>query len=55
MSIQVIYETNHIFLFRNSTMSNALNFCFFMYFIQIQKKKTILEELQRVKKRNTYM
>ena len=27
-SIKVTYETNHIFLFRDSTMSNALNFCF---------------------------
>ena len=35
MSIQVTYESDHIFLLRNSTMSNALNFCFLMYFIVI--------------------
>ena len=27
-SVQVTYETNHIFLLRDSTMSKALKFCF---------------------------
>ena len=35
ISIQVTYETDHISLLHDSTMSNALNFCFFMYFIVI--------------------
>ena len=33
MSTQVIHETNHISLRCDSTMSSALNFFFFMYFI----------------------
>ena len=28
MSVQVTYETDHISSLRDSTMSNALNFCF---------------------------
>ena len=35
MSAQVRYETDHTYLFRDSTMSSALNFCFLMYFIII--------------------
>ena len=29
MSMQVIYETNHTSLLGDSTMPNAINFCFF--------------------------
>ena len=35
MSTQATYGTDHISLLRDSTMSNALNFCFFMYIIVI--------------------
>ena len=39
MSSQVTYETNHISLLCDSTMSSALNFCFLIYFSVILKKK----------------
>ena len=35
-------ESDHIFLCCDSTMWSALDFCFFIYFIQTQKKKIIL-------------
>ena len=35
MSVQVTYETDHISLLCDSTVSNVLNFCFFMYLIVI--------------------
>ena len=35
MPTQVTYETDHISLLCDSTMSSASNFCFFMYFIVI--------------------
>ena len=53
-SIQIIYETNLISLLRGSTMSNALNFCFFyVFYFNPKEKKIILEELQIAKKGNT--
>ena len=38
LSIQATYKSNHILLC-DSTTSSGLNFCFFIYFIVIQKKK----------------
>ena len=35
MSTEVTYETDHISLLCDSTISSAPNFCFFMYFIVI--------------------
>ena len=35
MSTQVTYEIDHVVLLRDSTISSALNFCFFMYLIMI--------------------
>ena len=36
MPIQVIYETDHIFLLRDSTMSNAL--IFLLFFCNLKEK-----------------
>ena len=38
MSIQVIYETDHISLLRDSTVSNALNFCFYLCYCNLKEK-----------------
>ena len=38
------YEQNHISLLRDSAMQNALNVCFFIYFIITHKKKIILKK-----------
>ena len=50
-SIQVTYETDHISLCCDPTMSKALNFCFFIYFIATQKKKIILREKNIAKRK----
>ena len=38
MSIQLIYETDHNSLLRDSTMSNALNFCFYLCYCNLKEK-----------------
>ena len=38
MSIQVIYETDHISLLRDSTVSNALNFCLYLCYCNLKEK-----------------
>ena len=38
MSIQVTYETDHISLLRDSIMSNALNFCFYLCYCNLKEK-----------------
>ena len=50
MIFKVIYESNHIFLLSDSTASNALNFCFFIYFVVIWKKKDHTRRKIKIKK-----
>ena len=35
---QVTYETDHICVLCHSTMSNALNFCFYVFYCDIKEK-----------------
>ena len=53
MWTQGTYETDHISLLCDSTIPIVLSACFFMYFIVVQKKVIILEEIWQVKK-NVY-
>ena len=36
--IQVTYEAEHISLLRDSAMSNALNFCFYIFYCNLKEK-----------------
>ena len=38
MSTQVTYETNHISLFCDSTMSSAPNFVFYVFYCNLKEK-----------------
>ena len=51
MSIQVTYETNHISLLRDSTMSDTLNFCFYVFYCNLEEQDHIRRIINR-KKRN---
>ena len=50
MIFKVIYESNLIFLLSESTVSNALNVCFFIYFVVIWKKKDRIRRKVKIKK-----
>ena len=52
--IQVTYEAEHISLLRDSAMSNALNFCFYIFYCNLKEKdhtKRIIDS----KKINIYL
>ena len=53
MSIQVTYETDCISLLCDSTMSNAPNFCFYVFF-NLKEKDYIRRNINS-KKRNIYV
>ena len=38
MSAQVTYETDHVSVLRHSTMSGALNFCFYVFYFDLKEK-----------------
>ena len=38
MSTKVTYEIDHIYLLRDSTISNALNFCFCVFYCNLKEK-----------------
>ena len=54
MSIQVTYETYHMSLLHDSTMSNVLHFCFFMLFYCNLKEKDHIRRIIKSKNRNIY-
>ena len=53
ISIKVTYETNHMSLLCDSTMSNALNFVFYVFHHNL-KEKDYIRRIINVKK-NKYM
>ena len=56
MLIQVAYETDHISLLHNSTMSNALNFWFFyVFYCNLKEKYHIKIIINIIKKKYLYM
>ena len=50
MSTQVTYEIDHVSLLKYSTISSALNFCFYVFCCDL-KEKYLLEERKTVKKK----
>ena len=51
MLIQVTYETDHILLPGDSTMSNTLNFCFYVFYCNLKQKDQIRRIINGKKKR----
>ena len=52
MSTQVTYETDHISLLRESTMSSALNFCSLCIYCNLKEKDHIRRIINNKKKNN---
>ena len=52
MFIQVTYETDHILLPGDSTMSNTLNFCFYVFYCNLKQKDQIRRIINGKKKKN---
>ena len=50
MSTQVTYETDHISLLCNSTMSSAPNFCFYVFYCNVKGKNQIKRTINSKKK-----
>ena len=48
MSTHVTYETNHIY---DSTMSSALNFCFYVFFCNLKENNQIRRNINNKKKK----
>ena len=48
MSTHVTYETNHIY---DSTMSSALNFCFYVFFCNLKENNQIRRNINNIKKK----
>ena len=54
MSTQVKYEINHTSLLLDSTISSALNFCFYVFYCYLKEKDYVKRNIDS-KKRNVYI
>ena len=54
MSTQVTYEIDHVSLLHDSTISSALNFCFYVFCCNPKEKGDITRNINS-KKRNLYI